>query len=189
MQDTKMKVKALDKSNCAVARPGGKEAGVKPTSPRTELGYEAGDVDELARQSEVPVSASQVKPGVVLRKFTSLPGETCPVSGRARKRGAGTDRGNTGGERTGVSRGRSSAGYEPAVSVHSQWGALKVPDGLTLARRTELIRTAETATTCQLPSWRGRVRRRKTALFEGIDCDRLLLPKTADANYGSIGEL
>ena len=33
MQDTKMKVKALDKSNCAAARLGGKEAGVKAMSP------------------------------------------------------------------------------------------------------------------------------------------------------------
>jgi hypothetical protein len=176
MQDTKHKVKALDKGNCAVARPGGKEAGVKTMSPRTETGYEAGDADELVPHNEVQGSASQVKSGVVLRKFTSLPGETCPASGLARKCGADTDRGNTGGERTGVSRGRSSAGYEPAVGVHLPWGALKVPDGLTLARRTELIRTAETATTCQLPSWCGRVRRRKTAVFEGIGSDRLLLP-------------
>ena len=171
-----MKIKALDDSNCAAARLGGKEAGVKATSLRTETGYEAGGVDKLAPQSEVQVSTPKVKPGVVLRKFTSLPGETCPVSGLARKRGADTVRGNTGGERTGVSRSRSSAGYEPAVGVHLPWGALKVPDGLTLARRTELIRTAETATTCQLPSWCGRVRRRKTAVFEGIGSDRLLLP-------------
>ena len=150
MQDTKMKVKALDKSNCAAVRLGGKEAGVKAMSPRTETGYEAGDADELVPHNEVLVSASQVKSGVVWRKFTPLPGETCPVSGLARKRGSDTDRGNTGGERTGVSRGRSSAGYEPAVGVHLKWGALKVPEGLTLARRTELIRTAETATTCQL---------------------------------------
>jgi hypothetical protein len=176
MQDTKHKVKALDKSNCAAARLGGKEAGVKAMSPRTETGYEAGDADELVPHNEVPVSASQVKSGVVWRKFTSLPGETCPASGSARKRGADTVRGNTGGKRTGVSRGRSSAGYEPAVGVHSKWGALKVPDGLTLARRTELIRTAETATACQLSSWCGGVRRRKTVVFEGIDRDRLLLP-------------
>ena len=53
MQDTKVKTKALDKSNCAVARPGGKEAGVKTTSPRTETGCEAGDADEFAPQNEV----------------------------------------------------------------------------------------------------------------------------------------
>ena len=104
MQDTKMKTKALDKSNCAVARPGGKEAGVKPTSPRTEMDYEAGDVDELARQSEVPVSASQVKPGVVLGKFTSLAGEACPVSRPSRRRSHGTVTGNRDGEPAGVSR-------------------------------------------------------------------------------------
>ncbi len=46
----------------------------------------------------------------------SLAKQTCPVSGPARERGADTDRGNMGGERTGVSRGRSSAGYEPGVS-------------------------------------------------------------------------
>jgi hypothetical protein len=63
-----MKVKALDKSNCPVARPGGKEAGVKPTSPRTGTGYKAGDADEFAPQNKVQVSASQVKPGVVSGK-------------------------------------------------------------------------------------------------------------------------
>jgi len=188
MQDTKHKVKALDQGNCAAARLGGKEASVKAMSPRTETGCEAGDADELVPHNEVRVSASQVKPGVVLRKFMSLPGEACPASGPARKRRADTVRGNTGGERTGVSRGHSNAGYEPAVGVHSKWGALKVPDGLTHARRTELIRTAETATTCQLPSWRGRERRRKTAVIEGIDSDRLLLPQTDDADYESIGE-
>lgn len=145
-----MKAKALDKGNCAAARLGGKEAGVKPTSPRTETGYEAGDVDELARQSEVPVSASQVKLGVVSGKFTPLPGETCPAGGPARKRGAGTDRGDTGGERAGVSRGRSSAGHEPGVGAHLKWDAPNEPDGLTHARRTELIGTAETAAACQL---------------------------------------
>jgi hypothetical protein len=75
MHDTKHKVKALDKGNCAAARLGGKEAGVKSTSLRTGTGYEAGGADELARQSEVQVSASQVKPGVVWGKFTSLPGD------------------------------------------------------------------------------------------------------------------
>ena len=117
MQDTKVKTKALDKSNCAAARLGGKEAGVKAASPRTETGYEAGDADELVPHNEVhEVSVSQVKPGVVLRKSHPLPGETCPVRGSVRKRGADTDRGNMGGKRTGVSRGRSSAGYEPGVS-------------------------------------------------------------------------
>ena len=188
MQDTKMKVKALDKSNCAVARPGGKEAGVKTTSPRTETGYEAGDADELVPHNEVLVSASQVKSGVVLRKFTSLPGETCPASRPSRGRSHGTVTGNRDGGPAGVSSGRSNAGYEPGVGVHSQWSALKAPDGLTHARRTKLIGTAETATTCQLPSWCGRVRRRKTAVIEGIDSDRLLLPQTDDANYASIGE-
>jgi hypothetical protein len=117
MQDTKHKVKALDKGNCGVVRPRGKEAGVKPTSLRTETGYEAGDADELVPHNEVRVSASQVKPGVVLGKFTSLPGEACLVRGPARKRGTDTIRGNTGGKRTGVSRGRSSAGYEPGVGA------------------------------------------------------------------------
>ena len=54
MQETKVKTKAIDKGNRAVARPGGKEAGVEATtsaqasvaSPRTETGYEAGDADE-----------------------------------------------------------------------------------------------------------------------------------------------
>ena len=105
-----MKTKALDKSNCAVARPGGKEAGVKATSPRTETGYEAGDADEFARQNEVhEVSASQVKPGVVLRKSHPLPGETCSPGGRSRKRSGSTGVGNGAGRRAGVSRDRSNA--------------------------------------------------------------------------------
>ena len=151
MQDTKVKTKALDKGNCPTARLGGKEAGVKPTSPRTGTGYEAGDADEFARQNEVhEVSASQVKPGVASGKFTSLPGEACPPRGGARERVRRPVRGNPHGERTGVSRGRSSAGYEPGVGVYPPQGALKAPDGLTSARRTELIGSVATAATCQL---------------------------------------
>ena len=112
-----MKIKALDKSNCGVARHGGEEAGVKATSPRTETGCEAGDADEFAPQNEVPVSASQVKPGVVWRKSHPLPGEACAASRPSRGRSNGTITGNRGGEPAGVSRGRSSAGYEPGVSV------------------------------------------------------------------------
>ena len=150
MQDTKHKVKALDKSNCAAVRLGGKEAGVKAASLRTETGYEAGDADELVPHNEVPVSASQVKPGVVLRKFTSLPGETCAASRPSRGRSHGTVTGNGGGEPAGVSSGHSSTGNEPGVGVHSKWSALKGPDGLTHVRRTKLIGTAETAPACQL---------------------------------------
>ena len=116
MQDTKVKTKALDKGNCGIARSRGKEAGVKTTSLRTETGCEAGDADELAPHSEVPVSASQVKPGVVSGKFTSLPGEACGAGRRPRERPDGTVTGNRGGERAGVSRGHSSAGNEPGVS-------------------------------------------------------------------------
>jgi len=143
-----MRTKALDEGNCAAARPGGKEAGVKTTSPRTETGCEAGDADELAPHSEVRVSASQVKPGVVSRKSPPLPGETCPAGAAAGAQSAVA--GNSGGQRTGVSRGRSSTGNEPGVGVHLPWGALKGPDGLTHVRRPELIGTAETAASFQL---------------------------------------
>ena len=102
-----MKVEALDEGNCDAVRRRGKEAGVKAMSPRTETGYEAGDADELVPHNEVSVSASQVKPGVVSGKFTPLPGEACPPRGGVRRRVRSTVRGNTGGERTGVSRGRS----------------------------------------------------------------------------------
>jgi phosphopantetheinyl transferase (holo-ACP synthase) len=54
MQDTKHKVKALDEGNCAAARLGGKEAGVKAMSPRTETSYEAGDADELGSTQQSP---------------------------------------------------------------------------------------------------------------------------------------
>ena len=151
MQDTQEKTKALDQGNCGVARRRGKEAGVKPTSPRTGTGYEAGDADELVPHNEVlGVSASQVKPGVVWGKFTFLPGEACPPGGGARERVRSTAPSNGGGERAGVSRGRSSARYEPGVGVHPPQGALKAPDGLTPARRTELIGSVATAATCQL---------------------------------------
>ena len=160
-----MRTKALDEGNCAAARPGGKEAGVKTTSPRTETGCEAGDADELAPHSEVRVSASQVKPGVVSRKSHPLPGETCPAGAAACAQSAGA--GNSGGQRTGVSRGRSSAGNEPGVGVHLPRRALKGPEGLTHARRTKLVGTAETAAASR-PAielvWGGRKRRRKTAV-------------------------
>lgn len=146
-----METKALDKGNRGAARHGGKEAGVKAASPRTETDYEADGADELARQSEVPVSEPKVKSGVVPRKSRPLPGETCPASGIARERGADTIRGNTAGERTGVSRGRSSARrYELGVGYYLPQGEPKAPEGLTPARRTEPSGTAETAATCQL---------------------------------------
>ncbi len=168
-----MKPKALDESNCGAARSRGKEAGVKAASPRTETDYEAGDADELVPHNEVLVSASQVKSGVVLRKSRPLPGEACPPSGdpRESERHRSTVTGNSGGERAGVSRGRSSAGsHEPGVSDPLKRGALKAPEGLTTARRTEPSGTAETAATCQrelaLAAGPGarRERRRQTAV-------------------------
>jgi len=63
---------------------------------------------------------------------------------------ASTATGDRRGERAGVSRGRSSAGNEPGVSDGSPQSPLKAPEGLTHARRTELIRTAETAGSFQL---------------------------------------
>jgi RNA-directed DNA polymerase len=146
-----MKVKALDKGNCDAARRRGKEAGVKAASSRTETDYEAGDADESAPHDEVPVSASQVKAGVVPRKSRPLPGETCPPSRPSRERWTSTVTGNRHGERAGVSSGRSSAGsHEPGVSDHPKWGAPKAPEGLTSARRTKPIGTAETAAASQL---------------------------------------
>ena len=146
-----MKTKALDKGNCDAARRRGKEAGVKAASSRTETGSQAGDADELAPHSEVPVSASQVKPGVVPRKSRPLPRETCPAVGPVRKRRGGTVTGNRHGERAGVSSGRSSAcRYEPGVGYYLPQGEPKAPEGLTPARRTEPSGTAETAAACQL---------------------------------------
>jgi len=187
MQDTKHKVKALDKGNCGVARPRGKEAGVKAMSPRTETGYEAGDADELVPHNEVPVSASQVKPGVVLRKFTSLPGEACPPGGRARECGAVTVRGNASGQRTGVSRGRSSAGYEPGV------GSLQVECAERPGRSHERVKD-RTDQDCgdrhDLPAPAGAVvsggerPRSSRGSREIASCYR----QTDDADHGSIGE-
>ena len=173
MQDTKVKTKALDKSNCAVARPGGKEAGVKATSPRTETGYEAGDADELVPHNEVhEVSALQVKSGVVPRKFTPLPGETCPLGGQPRERSGSTGASNGVGRRAGVSSGRSNTGYEPGVSVCLKRRTLKGPDGLTHVRRTKLIGTAETAVAFRLDGESGQSgneRRRKTAVIKASE--------------------
>ena len=160
-----MRTKALDEGNCAAARPGGKEAGVKTTSPRTETGCEAGDADELAPHSEVRVSASQVKPGVVSRKSHPLPGETCPAGAAAGAQSAVA--GNSGGQRTGVSRGRSSTGNELGVGVHLPRGALKGPEGLTHARRTKLVGTAGPRRPPGRQSswfWGGRKRWRQTAV-------------------------
>ena len=123
------KHKALDKGNCGVARPRGKEAGVKPTSPRTGTGYKAGDADEFASQNEVPESASQVKPGVVSGKARPLPRETCAASSRLQQQPASTATGNRVGERAGVSRSPSSAGNEPGVSVGSLQTPPKAPEG------------------------------------------------------------
>lgn len=130
------KVQALDEGNCDVARRRGEEAGVKTASPRTGTGYEAGDTDKLAPHNVLPDSVSQVKPGVVPGKCTRLLGETCPPSAAACARS--TKRGNTRGERTGVSRGRSSAGHEPGVERRSPVPDSNGPEGLTHARRTEL---------------------------------------------------
>jgi len=72
MQESK--IKALDESNRAAARPGGKEAGVKTASPRTETCFEAGGGDERAQHREVLDSLPQVKHGVVPGKLTRLLG-------------------------------------------------------------------------------------------------------------------
>ncbi len=146
----KVRTEALDEGNCGAARRRGKEAVVKAASPRTETGYEVGGADEFAPQNEVPVSAPQIKPGVVPCKPRPLPREACPPRGAARERGGRTITGNRGGKRTGVSRGRSSARHEPGVGVCPPQDALKVLEGLTTARRTEPSGTAETATACQL---------------------------------------
>ena len=142
MQESKLKVKALDQGNCATARLGGEEAYVKAASPRTEMCFEADGGDELVPHSEILDSLPEVKHGVVQSKFTSLPGETCSPRGWPRERSGSTVAGNGGGTRIGVSRGRSNAGYDPGVGVHPIWGELNEPHGLTNARRTELIGTA-----------------------------------------------
>ena len=152
MQESKTRVKALGQGNCDVARRRGKEAYVKAASPRTETCSEADGRDELAQHSEILDSLPEVKHGVVQSKFTLLLGETCPPSGRSCERANGTVTGNRYGERTGVSRGRSSAGNEPGVGVHLPRGALKGPEGLTHARRTKLIGIAETAAAFPLES-------------------------------------
>ncbi len=80
----------------------------------------------------------------------SVAKQTCPAGRPSRGRSNGTVAGNGDGGPAGVSSGRSNAGNEPGVGVHLQWGALKDPDGLTHARRTKLIGTAETAAAFQL---------------------------------------
>jgi hypothetical protein len=165
---------------------------------------EADGADELARQSEVPVSEPEVKSGVVPRKSRPLPGETCPASGVARERGADTIRGNTVGERTGVSRGRRSARrYEPGVGYYLPQGEPKAPEGLTPARRTEPSGTAETAATCQLELALAAVPGARSLAAE-TDCGqsesglwgaghagalgRLSLPAAAEGGAGSSGD-
>ncbi len=104
---------------------------------------EAGDTGKLAPHNGAPDSVSQVKHGVVPGRFTGLLGEACPTSAAARARS--TEGGNALGQRAGVSRGRSSAGHEPGVGDQAQAPEPNGPDGLTQARRTKLVGTAETA--------------------------------------------
>ena len=105
--------------------------------------FEAGGGDELAPHNEVLDSLPKVKHGVVPGKRTRLLGETCPARAAACAQSAVT--GNSGGERTGVSRGRSSAGNEPGVGDQAQAPEPNGPESLTNARRTELVGIAETA--------------------------------------------
>ena len=137
------KHQALDEGNCGVARHRGKEAGVKTASPRTGTCCEADGADELAPHNEIPDSVPEVKRGAVQGRFTGLLREACPTGAAACARSTGG--GNAAGERAGVSRGRSSAGHEPGVGSRSPEPDLNGPEGLTQARRTELVGTAETA--------------------------------------------
>jgi hypothetical protein len=84
--------------------------------------FEAGGGDELAPHNEVLESLPQVKHGAVPGKRTRLLGETCPARAAACAQSAVA--GNSGGQRTGVSRGRSSTENEPGVGVHLPRGAL-----------------------------------------------------------------
>jgi RNA-directed DNA polymerase len=131
----------------------------------------------------------------VPRKSRPLPGETCPAGGAARERGAGTVLGNKHGKRTGVSSGRSSARNEPGVSDHLQWGAPKAPEGLTPARRTKLVRTAETAAAFQLTlalSGAGSEAEREQAAEkdrgQGELWERILRPENLDAAWRRVRE-
>ena len=141
MQESKQK--ALDQGNCGAARRRGKEAGVKTASPRTGTCYEVGVTDELAPHNEILDSMTQIEHGVVPGRFTPLLGEICPESAAALARSTGG--GNVAGQRTEVSRGRSSAGHEPGVGHRSPVPVPNAPEGLTQARRTKLVGTAETA--------------------------------------------
>jgi hypothetical protein len=87
---------------------------------------------------------------LVSGKTRPLPRETCAASSRLFEQPADTATGNRVGERAGVSRSRGSAGNEPGVSAGPPQDPPKAPEGLTHARRTELIGTAETAGCFQL---------------------------------------
>ena len=99
-------------------------------------------MDELAPHNEVLDSLPQVKHGVVPGKRARLLGEICPARAAACAQSAVA--GNSGGQRTGVSRGRSSAGNEPGVGGQAQAPEPNGPEDLTNARRTELVGIAET---------------------------------------------
>ncbi len=185
MQESK--IKALDESNRAAARPGGKEAGVKTASPRTETCFEAGGGDERAQHREVLDSLPQVKHGVVPGKLTRLLGETCPAGTAAGAQRAAA--GNGGGQRAGVSRGRSSAGNEPGVGHQAQAPEPKDPEGLTHARRTELVGIAETAAASRLamtPYGRadsGRTQAAETDRGQEERWQRILSPENLNAAW------
>lgn len=93
-----MKIEEQDRGNCEIARFHGKEAEVKSASPRTETCYEADGVDKLAKHSEIPSSAPEVKHGVVRRNNTSLPGEASSRAVRADRPRRGMIPGDSGEE-------------------------------------------------------------------------------------------
>jgi len=95
----------LGKGKGDVARCRLKEAGAKSTSRRTEMSYKAKRAGEFALQNETQDPVSMVNDAVVWRQFTFLSGEICSTCGRPGSAGGG----NIVGDRTEVSRGRSSS--------------------------------------------------------------------------------
>ena len=152
---------ALDRSNCGVARPRGKEAAVKPVSRRTEMPFQADGAGKLAQHSNTRCSTPEVNGAVAQAEFASLLREVCSP-GPAIASGAASSNGRRAGAE--VSRGHSTESHEPGAVRPVE---TKKPDGLTTREGLNLAGSGDpgwtgTRVDAEWPSWvqshRGRDR-------------------------------
>ena len=125
---------ALDRSNCGVARPRGKEAAVKPVSRRTEMPFQADGAGKLAPHSNARCPPPEVNGAVAQAEFVSLLREICSPSPAT-----GSGAASSNGRRAGV---EVSRGRIPRATSRFP------PDGLTTREGLNLIGSID-------PGWTG----------------------------------